>query len=286
MAFRGLVLLMLCAVHLGAFNLGDYYFERGYYFESVTEYKRLLFSGSKDSTDRWLLQIGRACRLGGRSDDAEEPLLKAIGNSDTTEFDLPALLLLAEIHWENYNYSAVRHILDNLGQFDAQADADRVAYIKAWSYFYEANWQAGQAILRDSNYPAKQALITAIDHVPSLPQKSKRKALYMSLILPGSGQVYSGDWKNAAFSGALVGSLMVSIVNNIIQQAYIIAAVKYAFLYTRYASGGLRHVAHAIERQNVDVIGEYLKSLHSIHPDPFPLLKQLARPQPTLSVRD
>jgi len=78
-------------------------------------------------------------------------------------------------------------------------------------------------------------------------------------ILPGSGQLYAGDYENALYSFLLVGVITASLIGNIYQKAYLVALVKYLFLYSRYFKGGLGNLVRKIDRENVSVIGGYLK---------------------------
>jgi len=279
MDIRRIILLAIVAIPtlLLTQTLGDYYASQGHYFEAITEYKRQLFLREYSSADKILYKIGSAYYSGGKTTAAETPLLEALGNPEQSTADIKCLLLLAKIHWDNYDYEALRNTLDYLAQRSPIIAQSELDYIKAWSYFYEAQWQAGLKILDTLEIEHKAGLIRSIAAVDSVPQKSKKLALIMSTVFPGSGQLYAGDYKNAIFSFLLVGSIAGSMVWNICQQAYFIAVVKYLFLYTRYAKGGLRHLARHIDRQNIDRIGAYLKKLAEDYPEPMELLSQMQK---------
>lgn len=260
---------------LTAQNLGDYFFDKELYFEAVTEYKRQLYFNEADSEDELLLKTGQACYLAGQKQLAEEPLIDAITNRKATGFDRECLILLARIHWDNFDYEAMREVLNMLSSQSDLRQQNQIEYIKAWTHIYQAHWQEAIAGLKKVTFIDTAALIGDIRNAAKVPQKSKKTAALISNIIPGSGQLYAGDYKNAAYSFLLVGSLTGSIIRNICEKAYFVAATKYLFLYSRYHKGGMKNLARQIDRDNVDRIGYYLKDIAEKYPSPLALLKQL-----------
>jgi len=258
-----------------AAGLGDYFSERELYFEAITEYKRQLFFNQTGKKDELLLKIVKAYYQTGQKSQAEEPLIEAIGNAEQSPEDRQCLILLAKIHWDNYDYEAMRGVLNLLETESDSLQLEHIIYIRAWSYIYEAQWQHGIDQLHQVNFVDTTALISAIEGVKNVPQKSKALASLMSNIIPGSGQLYAGDYQNALFSFLLVGSITGSIIWNIVEEAYFIAATKYIFPFSRYSRGGLRNIARKIDRDNVNRIGDYLKTVSVKFPPPIELLEQL-----------
>jgi hypothetical protein len=269
------LIAFLLPVLIWASGLGDYFFERELYFEAITEYKRQLFFNQIGKKDELLLKIAKAYYQAGQKSQAEEPLIEAIGNAEQSPEDRQCLILLAKIHWDNYDYEAMRGVLNLL---EAESDSlrlEHITYIRAWSYIYEAQWQNGIDQLHKVNFVDTTTLISSIKGVKNVPQKSKTLASLMSNIIPGSGQLYAGDYQNALFSFLLVGSITGSIIWNIVEEAYFIAATKYLFLFSRYSRGGLRNIARKIDRDNVNRLGDYLKTVSAKFPPPIELLEKL-----------
>jgi tetratricopeptide (TPR) repeat protein len=269
------LIAFLLPVLIWASGLGDYFFERELYFEAITEYKRQFFFNQIGKKDELLLKIAKAYYQAGQKSQAEEPLIEAIGNAEQSPEDRQCLILLAKIHWDNYDYEAMRGVLNLL---EAESDSlrlEHITYIRAWSYIYEAQWQNGIEQLHKVNFVDTTALISSIKGVKNVPQKSKTLASLMSNIIPGSGQLYAGDYQNALFSFLLVGSITGSIIWNIVEEAYFIAATKYLFLFSRYSRGGLRNIARKIDRDNVNRLGDYLKTVSAKFPPPIELLEKL-----------
>jgi len=60
-----------------------------------------------------------------------------------------------------------------------------------------------------------------------------------------------------------------------VEEAYFIAATKYLFLFSRYSRGGLRNIARKIDRDNINRVGDYLKTVSVKYPSPIELLERL-----------
>jgi len=272
--YRFVVLGWLFPLLLGAESLADYYFERELYFEAVTEYKRQLFCRLGDP-DEWLYKMALAYYRADQKGMAEEPLLVIITGDHHSSFERESLKLLARIHWDHYHYEAMLGALNLLYQMGDSLQQDYIRYISAWTQIYQAQWETAVALLAEVRFCDTQPLCAQIRNVSSVPRKSRRVAQYLSYIIPGSGQLYAADYRNAAFSFLLVGSITGSIIWNVIESAYFIAATKYLFLYSRYAYGGQRNLARKIDRDNIDRIGFYLKEVAAQHPRPLELLEKL-----------
>jgi len=270
-----LALATVWSVLFSSENLGDRFFAKHHYFEAITEYKRQLFLHQYDSEDEVLLKMAKTYRAGGQDLDAEEVLLQAVFNNETSDFDAECYLELAHLLWDKYDYAQMRNVLDLIGSDSEQSEKDKINYIKAWTYFYEANWDEGLALLDSVRLIDSKALQKDITGVHGVPHKSRTMALVMSNIVPGTGHLYARDYQNALYSSLLVGGTMVSIISNVIDQAYFVALVKYLFIYSRYTNGTLRNLAKKVDHDNIDRLGDYLKMVSAKYPDPLEMLKQI-----------
>lgn len=275
MGTRIIYILLIFQSLLLARDMGDYFSERGHYFEAVTEYKRLLFFKEYSSEDQILYKIADAYLSGGQKESAKDILIQMNSNSENSVYDRNALILLAKIYWDDYDYQSMRGVLDYFVQYIDTIKSDQVKYIKAWSYVYQAHWDEGIEELRSLSNPEYENLIRDVEEVSSVTQKSKNAALILSYIIPGTGQIYAGDYKNALYSFILVGSIGASMIWDIYQKTYFISLIKYFFLYTRYSQGGLKNLAEKIDRKNVDRIGDYLKTISEKYPNPIGFLESL-----------
>ena len=269
------IFYLLLSVVLAAADLGDFYSEKDLYFEAITEYKRQLYFNQSGKQDELLYKMAKVYYQAEQSQLAEEPLIEAITNSEASQSDRECLKLLATIHWDNYDYNAMRKVLTLLSSQSDSIRQNQIEYITAWTYIYQADWPQGIECLQSVRFIETSDLIEDISNVSTVPQKSKKMASLISNIIPGTGQLYAGDFQNALYSFLLVGSVEASIIWNIVEKAYFIAATKYMFLFSRYSKGGLKNLARKIDLENIDRIGYYLKDISEKYPRPIDLLKRL-----------
>ena len=269
------IFYLLLSVVLAAADLGDFYSEKDLYFEAITEYKRQFYFNQSGKQDELLYKMAKVYYQAEQSQLAEEPLIEAITNSEASQSDRECLKLLATIHWDNYDYNAMRKVLTLLSSQSDSIRQNQIEYITAWTYIYQADWPQGIECLQSVRFIETSDLIEDISNVSTVPQKSKKMASLISNIIPGTGQLYAGDFQNALYSFLLVGSVEASIIWNIVEKAYFIAATKYMFLFSRYSKGGLKNLARKIDLENIDRIGYYLKDISEKYPKPVDLLHRL-----------
>ena len=269
------IFYLLLSVILAAADLGDFYSEKDLYFEAITEYKRQFYFNQSGKQDELLYKMAKVYYQAEQSQLAEEPLIEAITNSEASQSDRECLKLLATIHWDNYDYNAMRKVLTLLSSQSDSIRQNQIEYITAWTYIYQADWPQGIECLQSVRFIETSDLIEDISNVSTVPQKSKKMASLISNIIPGTGQLYAGDFQNALYSFLLVGSVEASIIWNIVEKAYFIAATKYMFLFSRYSKGGLKNLARKIDLENIDRIGYYLKDISEKYPKPVDLLHRL-----------
>lgn len=257
-------------------NLGDYFFKQEAYREAVTEYKRILFFEDFENRGDVLYNLANSYYHWNRPREAEKILLDLSVHNSSKEVDIKAMALLARIHWDSYNYEAMRTTLDELSLELKPSDKQDIQYIKAWTYIYQAEWDRGMRIFQDLQDPGLDSLVEELRGVYDVPQNSVALARLLSRFVPGWGQLYSGDYENAIYSFLLVGSIRASLLWDIYQKAYSMAIVKYLFLHTRYSKGSIYNMESRIVRRNVDRIGDFLKRVSDRYPDPVEVLERIA----------
>lgn len=271
-----ILISFFCQSIVLAENLGDYFHSKKNYFDAITEYRRILFFKDYDNKDDILYKMGRTYYDWGKLREAEDMLLHITGTFRIADLNREGMILLSKIHWDSYHYEAMRAVLDQLSLDLNNESKLQVEYIRAWTYIYQAQWEIGMEILRGLDDGQYNALVEDLNHVYELPQKSVFLAGMLSKILPGAGQLYSGDYNNALYSFLLVGSISASMIWDIYQKAYFTSFVKYLFLYTRYSKGSIYKMKSAIVRKNVNRTGDFLKSLSDKYPKPIEILEKFS----------
>ncbi|UCH62219.1 MAG: hypothetical protein JSU77_10475 [Fidelibacterota bacterium] len=267
---------LLLAGSLNSANLGDYLYRQGAYFEAATEYQRQWYFGQYDSEDQLLYRLAQAYHAGGQISQAAAVLIQAVSNDETSPYDRDNLIFLTRINWEAYDYEQMRRTLALLQPAVTSEQAQQLIYIQAWSYIYQGHWAEGSEHLNACKLEYAQNLAQDIERIGDVPQKSVALATGMSRLLPGLGELYTGDLRNGLNAFVLVNAIRCSIIWDLYGGAYLLAAVKYFFLHTRYANGALRNLEYHVESRNVDALGNFLKTLSDSYPKPLELLKDMS----------
>ena len=255
--------------------MGDKFFQQQQYFESITEYKRILFAGNYDNKEKILFDMANVYYNLKEYNEAEIILHELVNKDFSSQLSKSALILLAQIYWDIYDYNSMRNVLDALDVRLKGSKKQKIQYITAWTYFFQTDFEQGINILENIEGQKYGDLITDITEVYKLPLKSVTKARILSIIVPGAGQLYSGDYKNSFYSFFLVGSISVSMLHDLIERAYFTGALKYFFLYMRYSRGSIYNMESKIVRENVHLMGDYLKEISNRYFNPMDLLASL-----------
>ncbi len=272
-----IVVLFLCillSVGVGQ-TIGDQYYNLGFYSEAITEYKRSLLFCDNCNQNLIDYKIAKCYYKNDQMQESEKILLKIINDSDDIELVKNSLLFLGTIHWDKYYYDELRAALTKVIPLIDSNNVQDIEYLIAWTYIYEAKWEQSKAVLQELGHPFVDNLIVDITNTKDVIQKSTMDARYLSIILPGAGQLYNRDYNNAVYSCLLVGLIEASIINDLVNKAYISALFKYLFLFTRYSKGSRYVMESKIARDNVSRMGDYLKTIAIKYPDPTKILNDL-----------
>jgi TM2 domain-containing membrane protein YozV len=101
--------------------------------------------------------------------------------------------------------------------------------------------------------------------VRNLPYKSKECAFFLSLVLPGAGQVYAGDLGQGINALAVNGDAGTLIVLSIIDGYYLDAGIIFLYVFARYYQGNLYYAERLTleynERVKRDMAGQVINLL-------------------------
>jgi hypothetical protein len=98
-------------------------------------------------------------------------------------------------------------------QYPGSAIAKRAAYLIGWSYMRQRQWtEARQAFAQvDTTNPYRasaERLAGALDPPPHLPQRSPTLARILSTVLPGAGQISTGQTVDGLIDLGLHGAMI------------------------------------------------------------------------------
>lgn len=210
------VLLIICNFRIAAqsrFNFANNLMYENDYFRAISIYKELaFFSKNNDSTIYYYSQIGKAYRLSQKYDFSILTYSKILNNFKLTDSITSSIYIDLGLNYLGMN-----------------VPAQAIYYFKEaqkinnnqFSYFYlglasveTSDWSSARLYYDQTskNFPNTNIGILSttfskrIEAIDKIPRKSPFLASLMSIIIPGSGQFYSGHYVDAFQAFAFVAT--------------------------------------------------------------------------------
>ena len=243
-----------------ALALGDRYARSGAYDPAITEYKRVLFFDEDNrlasTAHSRIASCYRSQRLWNEAFFHLRRSIQAassLGEIEDREFELITALLAG-----GRDSEAELRLL-RLRDF-TEIDSKRVSLYLCVTYVYRSLWKDAAAEL-DRAFPdekiAEPWRRAELEHLKCLlseAQSSRRKspgtALLLSTIVPGTGQIYAGDPRDALNAFALNAGLATLIFTAMKHEYYLEAALLFVYPFRRYYLGNRDNARIAAERSN------------------------------------
>jgi len=262
-----LIFLLLISVKLFAqsslqhqFDYANKLFNAEKYFDAITEYKRLnYFDKQKEYAFKSNLFIGLCYKSGGKFDDALKYFTLAEINSHNNDE-----LFLTKIYQirTNIRRRTISQAIKELDRLDIDQSfnphKNEINYWRGWAYIFSDEWENASQIFSKNNLDTAFAKICK-----NVDQKkySVDFAKYSSVILPGFGQFYTGEYISGLISlgwNILFGYLTVnSFVENRVFDGIVIGN----FLWLRFYSGNIQNAEKFAEQKNLYISNSALDYL-------------------------
>ena len=140
------------------------------------------------------------------------------------------------------------------------ADRRRVFLLLAVTYIYRHRWVQAEQALRQAfpgEWIAQNGMQAEWDRMERLlrqaqsaPRRSPLAAKVLSGLVPGAGQLYSGDGWNALNALLLNGALGWLVANSILDRQYLEAVVLLMVPFKRYYTGNIYNAGILAEKRN------------------------------------
>ena len=222
----------LCTFGKKSSIFADRLFRDREYYRAITEYKRFsYFSNESGQRRRASFRIGECYRKSGRPENGIPYLLGAARFNPPDALTDSCSFSLAKSWMELGQYEMARQILDSL-----QSEENSTGTVlEAWSYFLEGDFpNARSAFLSVEASGSATRLAELAMEGEKLRTKSPRAASVMSAVLPGTGQIYAGAYKQGFVSMALHGLMGYLLYRSIADQRYFEAAVAFYTGFSRF----------------------------------------------------
>jgi len=244
-----------------AIALGERFFNSENYYDAITEYKRYIFfnpAKEDNSISNTYYKIGLSYFHLGKQDEAISELRKSIQTANTDQTREERKIDLAVVLIASGMYSSAEFLLIKVEMYSPIPELKKkAAYLRGIASLYSYKWQqASEAFHAYFNEPKDESqgmpeqLESLLNRAQNLKYKSPKLAKILSTILPGSGQIYAGDWRNGINALLLNFTTGYFFVNDILQRQYQDAFINYLFLFGRFYRGNRYHAEEAAKKYN------------------------------------
>jgi len=244
------------------FEHANLLFRNNNYFDAITEYKRLLFfpSDNNHAFDA-NYKIGLCYKAGAKFDDAIKYFSIAERNAETTE-----KIFLTKV--ESIRCNILRKTSERALQLCKELELEprfspkrnEIYFWRGWAYMFADDWESASDAF--SEIDANNELKKLCDGVEE-EKVSVTFAKVISYILPGAGQVYSGEILTGLMSfcwNLLAGYLTV---NSFIAERAFDGVVTAELLWLRFYRGNVQNAEKFAEQKNSEVANRALRYLQN-----------------------
>lgn len=243
-------------------NEAEMLFNAGEYYDAITEYKRLQFFDSRNIyAFETNYKIALCYKAGAKFDDAIEYFSLAENNTDKRDeiYEMKTQIIRTNILRRTTDRAL--QLLDDLEInprfFRKKKD---ILYWRGWANMFADRW-AEAAKTFEMISPDHQLKLLA-DNVENK-KYSVTTAKILSFILPGSGQIYTGNFLSGLISfgwNALFGYITVDALNsNRIFDGFAVGSL----LWLRFYRGNVQNAESFAVEKNLEIANETLRYIQN-----------------------
>lgn len=244
------------------FEYANGLFNQEKYFDAITELKRLQFFDNENLYSfKSNLLIGKSYKAGAKFDEAAKYFTLAEINAANDDEYFIANILNARINILRRTSKQADRILTNLlndPKFISQKS--QIKYWIGWNYIFSDQWEGAYQVFSENNLdPTLAKLCKSVDE----DFYNKDFARYSSYIIPGFGQIYTGEYLSGALSlgwNILFGYLTI---NAFVEDRVFDGIMVGNFLWLRFYSGNTQNAEKFAVQRNLQISNKALKYLES-----------------------
>jgi hypothetical protein len=256
-----------------ALGTADRLYDTGFWDAAITEYQRHIYIHPNSlSLEYCSRRISRCHQNMGDLNEALSSMRTAVAVASNDSVRFQRRLDVADIWVEMGNRAMGELEYSRLANFSTYPTIQRSSSLKLATVLLDSyRWRdASEQLSRlenltDESHQAK--INSAFGCLDEMSFKSPSTARRLSTFLPGSGQVYSGNWQKGIHSFALVGAWVALIAYSIREDRIALAVFSIPW-FARYYQGGRYHAAKlAIEHNRAQIrkpIEDIISEIHAI----------------------
>lgn len=232
------------------------------FFDAITEYKRLqFFDKDKKYATEIDHKIGLCYKAGGWLDESSRYLNRALYSSTGRSQKFTIAIDVIKVNLLRKTCAEAREVIDNLESEYVSGDTlDILRYWRGWSYMFEDRWKDAGNQFKEINPGHELAELCFRVEERKL---SVTFAKLISYILPGSGQIYAGEYLSGIMSLAWNILCGYWTINAVVSERVFDAVVIGNLLWFRFYKGNYENAEKFAVDKNLRIANEVLDYLQN-----------------------
>ncbi|MBW2185835.1 MAG: tetratricopeptide repeat protein [Deltaproteobacteria bacterium] len=242
-------------------SFADSLYQEGDYYRAVTEYKRFLhYQPNHPEAPRAQLNMARCFLHGEQWHSGEKTLTTLIQQYPHSPESDYAAVLYAETAYKQHNFSRTLERLSDLNT--SQKVPQLLSHqtdLRLWSL---ASLGEYDQLIHDEQQFPDHSLLSNDDFLQlnQLPLKSPKLAGVLSAIIPGSGQLYAGRYREAGMSLLLNAAFLGGGIQSIKTGNHVVGGIL-LFFEAGWYGGNIYNAMNSVHKYNRDLQQSALSQL-------------------------
>ncbi len=239
------------------FEFATKLFDEENYYDAITEFKRLQFFDSsnvyKATSDEI---IALSYKYGGKFNEAIQYFTLAEINTKNSEDLYRIKIEIIRVNIKRKTTDNALKLLDEIENDERWLNKkDEINYWRGWSYIFSDEWdKASQMFAKISSTHELKILCDSTDQKKYSPTFTK----VASIILPGAGQFYTGNYLSGLLSLGWCVLWSYTAVNAFVEDRIFDGFAVANFLWLRFYQGNLQNADKFVTEKNIQITNEAL----------------------------
>lgn len=248
----------------GALAFADHLRLSGDFYRAITEYKRVLFHWPEHPlASECRYRIGKSYLQGASYQEAIETLTPLIQHGLENEIQTKARNSLAEALYLSHDFQAADAVLaTHVPQKPA------MIYSRTWCHLKARDLPSANALWPINQPSPYDTIVPHLQSFQDLPHKKPTLSALLSAVIPGTGQFYTGRWRDGIVS-FLVNGLCIGAITAAIDEEHYEAAALLGFFELGFYSANIYNAINNAHKYNRNVWDDQLAELEFIYGPPF-----------------
>lgn len=246
----------------------DSIFQSENYFDAIKEYKRLIFfDKDKKYVHYSLNQIALCYKFGGKLEYSYNYFAMSLMEAKSLKEIFDSKINICRLNIIENKTKSAHRLLDDLLKDPLFNDyLNEIKLWKGWAFFFEKDYLTASKIFQELNQHELYEL-SKLNMEQSL---SVGKARILSAIIPGTGQIYSGNYLSGIGSflwNIIAGYFTIKALN---EDRILDGILLSNLLWLRFYRGNLENSIKFVEMKNQEIFNNSLIFLYKNYRDKIP----------------